>query len=116
MKDTIEIRRLKVPVRIGVPVEERAEVQTVLVTVIMTPVENFRSLGDEIGNTIDYAAAAEGIRQNAGVKERKLIETLAEDTAAYLLGNFPLERVAVSIEKFILPETECVAVHVIRLR
>ncbi len=38
------------------------------------------------------------------------------DIADHLLGNHPLSRVAVSIEKHILPDTECVAVHLERGR
>jgi hypothetical protein len=33
-----------------------------------------------------------------------------------LLGRYPLQSVAVTLEKHILPDTECVAVHVERRR
>jgi 7,8-dihydroneopterin aldolase/epimerase/oxygenase len=38
------------------------------------------------------------------------------DIADHLLGNHPLAHVAISIEKHILPDTECVAVHLERGR
>lgn len=113
--DVIEIRRLRTRVFIGVPDEERANEQEVLVTVRMTPSQGFDGLGDEIERTVDYAAVALEIQGLAGSRPRKLIETLAVDIADHLLGSHPLSKVEISIEKHILPDTECVAVHVRRI-
>lgn len=114
--DTIEIRRLQVRSHIGVPDEERADEQTLLVTVRMVPAQGFDGLADDISSTIDYHAVALEIQALACSRPRKLIETLALEIADRLLGNHPLKSVAVSIEKHILPDTECVAVHVRRER
>ena len=114
--DTIEIRRLRVSTLIGVPDEERAVTQTLLVTVRMTPSQGFAGLADEISRTIDYHAVSLELQALAAARPRRLIETLAVEIADLLLGNHPLERVAVSIEKHILPDTECVAVHLERGR
>lgn len=114
--DTIEIRRLKVITHIGVPDEERAAPQTLFITVRMVPGQGFGSLADDITRTIDYHAVALEIQALAASSPRNLIETLAVETADYLLGNHPLKSVAVTIEKHILPDTECVAVHVERSR
>jgi 7,8-dihydroneopterin aldolase/epimerase/oxygenase len=114
--DVIEIRRLRISTHIGVPDEERAVPQQVLVTVKMTPRKDFDSLADEISQTVDYYAVSLEIESLAAARPRRLIETLATDIADHLLGNHPLSRVAVSIEKHILPNTECVAVHIERER
>jgi dihydroneopterin aldolase len=114
--DTIEIRRLRVSTHIGVPDDERAAAQTLLVTIRMTPSQNFDGLADEISRTIDYYQVSLEIHSLAAARPRHLIETLATDIADHLLGNYPLSRVAVSIEKHILPDTECVAVHLERGR
>lgn len=116
MSDTIEIRRLKVSTHIGVPEDERAEPQTLLVTVRMTPGRNFDGLADEISRTIDYYAVSLEIEALAASRPRRLIETLATDIAGHLLANHPLAKVAITIEKHILPNTECVAVHIERAR
>jgi FolB domain-containing protein len=116
MPDTIEIRRLRVSTHIGVPDEERAVSQTLLVTIRMTPSQNFDGLADDISRTIDYYQVSLEIQALAAARPRRLIETLATDIAGHLLGNHPLARVAVSIEKHILPDTECVAVHLERGR
>ncbi len=116
MSDSIEIRRLKVTTHIGVPVEERAEPQQLLITVKMTPQENFDGLADEISRTIDYYAVALEIEALASSRPRHLIETLATDIASHLLDRHPLTQVLVRIEKHILPNTECVAVEIQRSR
>jgi FolB domain-containing protein len=116
MPDTIEIRRLRVSTLIGVPDEERAVSQTLLITVRMTSSQGFDGLSDEISRTIDYYEVSQEIEALAAARPRKLIETLATDIADHLLGNHPLQHVAISIEKHILPNTECVAVHIERGR
>lgn len=116
MSDLIEIRRLRVSTHIGVPDEERAVSQTLLVTIRMTPSQNFDGLADEISRTVDYYAVSLEIQALASARPRRLIETLAVELADHLLGNHPLSHVAVSIEKHILPDTECVAVHLERGR
>lgn len=114
--DTIEIRRLKLSTHIGVPDEERAAAQTLLATIRMIPSQGFDGLADEISHTVDYYQISQEIEKIAAAKPRKLIETLATDIANHLLGNHSLARVAVTIEKYILPNTECVAVHIERER
>lgn len=114
--DAIEIRRLALTVRIGVPDEERAEPQQVHATLRMTPLRGFGNLDDDIALTVDYHQVALEIEQLAAARPRRLIETLATEIAGFLLTNHPLSHVAVSIEKRILPHTECVAVHIERSR
>ena len=114
--DTIEIRRLRVSTLIGVPDEERSVSQTLLVSVKMTPSQTFDGLADEISRTVNYYQVSLEIEKLASVRPRNLIETLATDIAGHLLRNHPLAHVAVTIEKHILPNTDCVAVHIERGR
>ena len=114
--DTIEIRRLHVNTRIGVPDAERATAQTLWLTVRMVPSQGFEGLADQLSRTIDYHAVALEIQALAASKPRRLLETLAMDTADFLLERHPLRSVAVTLEKHILPDTECVAVHLERRR
>jgi dihydroneopterin aldolase len=114
--DTIEIRRLQISTRIGVPDEERASPQTLCITLRMIPSQGFDGLADQISNTIDYHAVSIEIKKLAASKPRNLIETLAVETADWLLEHHPLRGVEITIEKHILPDTECVAVHITRQR
>ena len=114
--DTIEIRRLRVSTRIGVPATERATLQTLWLTLRLVPSQGFDGLADDLTRTIDYHAVALAIQTLATAKPRHLLETLAVEIADFLLANHPLRSVAVTIEKHILPDTECVAVHLERGR
>ena len=114
--DTIEIRRLRVSAHVGVPDEECDQVQTLWVTVRMVPGQGFTGLADQLFRTIDYAVVAREIQALAALKPRRLIETLAVEIAEDLLARHPLRSVAITLEKHILPDTECVAVHVERRR
>jgi len=114
--DTIEIRRLRLTTHIGVPAAERAAAQTLWLSVRMVPSHGFDGLADDIARTIDYHAVALELQTLAEAQPRHLIETLAMEIAGWLLANHPLDSVAVSIEKHILPDTECVAAHVVRQR
>ena len=114
--DTIEIHRLRVHTRIGVPDEERSEAQTLLVTVRLVPSQGFAGLSDDISRTVDYHAVSLAIQELSASKPRHLIETLALETAGMLLENYPLKSVSITIEKHILPDAACVAVHLVRER
>ena len=56
------------------------------------------------------------IQAFAAAKPRNLIETLAVEIADELFVKHPLKSIAITIEKHILPDTECVAVHLERSR
>lgn len=110
--DQILIRSLRLPCHIGVPEEERAELQTLRAHLTMT-VAPFPT-DDSIEGTVDYKVVSDGVRKVALSDPRQLIETLAQDIANYVLENFPVEMVRVELEKFILPETDWVGVVIER--
>jgi FolB domain-containing protein len=112
--DLIEVRRLELVTHIGVPETERAAPQTLWATLRLAPHGGFEGMADDLTRTTDYQAVAQEIVELAAARPRRLIETLAVEIAEDLLARYPLAWVAVSIEKKILPNTECVAVHVER--
>lgn len=112
----IIIRQLSVNARVGITEAERAEPQHLLVNIMITPQTGFAKLEDDIARTVDYYAASRRIIHLAGERPRQLIETLAVDIADLLLKEFSVERVEVEVRKFILPDTEYVAVRYGRSR
>jgi len=109
--DAITLTGLKITSWVGVPDDERAQPQSLAVTVEMTPTRSLRGLDDCLNHTIDYAVAARQIQETALATRRQLIETLAEDIATTLLAAHPLQRVTVEVRKFILPHCDHVAVR-----
>ena len=114
--DEIEIRRLAVHTHIGVPDEERANPQTLWLTVRMRPSQGFPGLGDKVENTVDYYEVSQRLAELTSEKPRHLIETLATEIADFLLSGYPLSSVDVEVEKRILPDADCVSVRIRRER
>ncbi len=112
--DRIEIRNLAIATHIGVPEAERSEPQRLLVSLEMEPRLAFWAMEDRLENTVDYAAVCETVKATAAARPRALLETLAEDVAAAVLGAHPVWKLTLEIRKFILPETEYVAVRIER--
>ena len=112
--DEIEIRRLAVQTHIGVPDEERANPQTLWITVRMRPSLGFHGLCDDVRNTVDYYEVSRRLTKLAAKRPRHLIETLATEIADTLLCFYPIAFVEITVEKRIIPETEYVAVKIKR--
>lgn len=112
----VKIRGLRLKTRIGVPEEERAEVQELRVHVDMVPGKSFSEMEDQIDSTIDYHAVCLELEALAARGERRLIETLADEMADHVLTEHGAVQVRVEIEKFILPQTDWVGVQVMKGR
>jgi FolB domain-containing protein len=110
MSQSIFIHGLRLCCHVGVPDEELAVAQELLLHLEMMPSYAWDQLQDDIALTVDYAKVVEQLEQLAGAKPRRLIETLAVDIVDFLLESHPLTKVKVTIEKFILPQTRSVAV------
>ena len=112
MIDRIHIEQLEVRGRVGVLDSERAEPQRLIFNVTLWP--EIAEPRDDIGNTVNYSEVAASLRQFVSRHDYKLIETLAEETAAHLLAHFKVRNVAVEVRKFVLPDTDYVSVTAIR--
>ncbi len=114
MPDTILVEALELSSFIGVPDEERAAAQRLTVSLVLEPMRDFRALEDRIENTVDYFALSEFVKALSLARPRRLIETLAEEIAGELLTRFPLRSVEVELRKFILSDTQFVAIRLRR--
>jgi dihydroneopterin aldolase len=112
----IEIRRLRVIARIGVPDEERAAPQELRVSLSLSLATPFAEMADDLAKTVDYAELASRVQALAAERPRRLIETLAADIAGRALEDPRVRSVEVVVEKFILPDTDAVAVRLRRGR
>lgn len=112
--DTITISDLEAFYCVGVPDEERAQPQRLLLTVQME--HDFRAAAaeDELVDTIDYYAVTQRLRAFGDGVHWHLIETLAVDIAQMIIEDFGPNAVTVEVKKFILPETRYVSVRVTR--
>ncbi len=112
--DAILVRGLELSSQIGVPDTERIEAQRLTLNLVLLPSSPLSNLGDELGRTVDYFTLTRRVRQIAGARPRKLLETLAEEICFCVLEEFSVRAVEVELRKYILPDTEYVAVRLFR--
>lgn len=112
----IGIQGLEVMAHIGVPEEERAVPQRLLIDLRFAASVQPEVLKDDLSLTVDYAAVNLRVSEIVSEYPRKLIETLADDLSEILLQEFSLGWIELTIRKFILPQTEWVSVTVRRMR
>ena len=115
-RDSIVVKNLKADVRVGITDVELASAQEVSICLHLVPGHCLSDLDDDITRTVDYHSVTQQVKKVASSRPRKLIETLAEDIADMLLAGFDLVHVTVEIRKYILAETDYVAVHVSKKR
>ena len=114
--NVIIIKGLKIDVAVGVTDAERDNPQRLEVDAVITPLETFAAVADEIDRTVDYQAAAQRIAELARSRPRRLIETLASELAEMLVSEFQARRAEVEVRKFVVPNTDYVAVRCLRDR
>jgi len=107
---TIRIQDLEVFYHVGVPDEERAKPQRLLVTVEMEVTAPRAAESDDLGDTIDYFSVSQDLLAYGKGRSWKLLEKLSAELAERLLENYGPERVRVEIKKFIIPEARHISV------
>jgi FolB domain-containing protein len=115
MSDLIRVVDLEVQAHIGVPEEERARPQRLLISLEMR-VESFAlaAATDDVALTVNYFDVTQRMKHFVTEHRYKLLETLAEELATDLLKIFPLKKLTLEIKKFILPDTQYVSVKIER--
>ena len=114
MNDKILISDIETQCSIGVPAEERQTPQRLLISLELETDFAKASAEDNLMATIDYHSVYLRVKKVCVERERKLIETLAEDIASFILAKFKVKLVSVEIKKFILPATAYVSVKIKR--
>ncbi len=91
----IRLRRVRVPVRIGVGEGERAEPRTLaidLALVVDLPIDAEGRIEDRLGTTVDYGALQGLIVELAERSEYRLLETFAVELRRAVAAAFPRVR------------------------
>jgi len=110
----ITIADLEVFLHVGVPDEERAKPQRLLLTIVMEFDFAAAASNDDIANTIDYFAVAQHLLKLGEGRSWKLIEKLATDVADLVLAEFQPAAVTVEVKKFPIPQAKHVSVCLTR--
>jgi dihydroneopterin aldolase len=100
MTDKILLSGVRLDCHIGVPEEERAKTQELIVDIELGVDLRGAWASDRFEDTVDYAAVRDVIARVAGQRPYALVETLAESMAAAVLSEFAkVESVRVLVRK-----------------
>lgn len=97
--DKILIPDLRIACFVGVPRQEREVEQDVWLDIELSLDLKQAGRADDFSLTVDYDAICATAEETVKKRPRKLIETIAEDVAEVLLGNYPLQSVKVRVRK-----------------
>jgi 7,8-dihydroneopterin aldolase/epimerase/oxygenase len=112
----ISIVELEVFYRVGVPEQERAQPQRLLLTIEMEFDFSAAAKTDSIADTIDYFAVSQRLLQFGEGKSWKLIEKLAADIGEIILSEFRPKTVSVEVKKFPIRQAKQVSASITRKR
>lgn len=114
--DSIHIRGIELPVRIGVPEDERAAWQVLVADVCIRLRQPFDQMADDLDATVDYDQLTKSIKALAASRPRKLLEVLAAEVVELLMSDHRIHRASIELRKRILPGVDHVAVTMERTR
>ena len=101
---------------VGVPDEERATAQRLLVSVDMNYDFSVAAVSDRIEKTVNYDEVVQDLLKYGEGRNWKLIEKLATNIADMLLAKYRPQAVAVEIKKFTIPQARYVAVSLTKTK
>jgi FolB domain-containing protein len=101
---------------VGVPDEERATPQRLLISVDMNYDFSVAAVSDRIEKTVDYASVAQDLQKYGEGRSWKLLEKLVTNIVDTLLAKYRPQAVAVEIKKFTIPNARYVAVSLTKTK
>jgi len=110
----ITISRLRIPVFIGVPDEERQASQDIEISLSIVPETTLFGTNDKIDKTVDYYEISQRLTTVAQSHPRKLIEQLNEDLLKMVMEEFPVKAATITTYKFIINNTDHVSISMSR--
>src|SRR4029079_2748579 len=115
--DKILISRIDCVVNIGVTAEERTIKQRLSIDVEFSIDNRKAAETDSLKDAVDYSRVAQGGSAICSGHEFRLIETVAEQIASRVLGDFPIAEVRVLVRKIapvVEPPVAYVSVEIVR--
>lgn len=97
--DTVFIRDLRIPVTIGVYAWEQRIRQQIRLDIDIDFDITRAAASDDIADALDYQAVAERLAAFLADTSFQLLETLGDRAAGFVLDNFPVERVSLTVTK-----------------
>ena|ERR1043165_4897604 len=114
--EKIKIYDLEVHYQVGVPDEERAKPQRLLLNVELTFDFTAAAMSDRVTKTIDYFTVCQFLLNFGERRDWKLIEKLAVNLADETLAEFRPQSIVMEVKKFAIPQAAYISATVSRRR
>lgn len=98
-EDSCKLREIRIPCRIGIDPWEETATQVVVVDLRYPMAAAAAAQSDDIRATVDYRAVGDGVFHAHEGGRFKLLETLAESVAQWVLAHTPVAWVEVDATK-----------------
>lgn len=115
MGDTVHVRGLVLPTRVGVTDEERRREQDVVIDLCMNGDLRRAGESDDLADTVDYSSVTSKVAELVQRGEFRLLEHLAARVAGLLLQMDGIDRVTVEVGKRHPPVPETVSEITVRI-
>src|SRR5215472_12956007 len=110
----IHIEQLVIWARLGVSKSEQEKPQRLAANITLWPSFALHDANDELARTVDYAAVRDQVKTFVQQREDRLLETLTDATAMFLLKTFAIRKVRIELRKFVLDDAAFTSVTVTR--
>jgi len=112
----IVIADLEVHYCVGVPDQERAQPQKLLLNIEMNVDIGPAALTDRVEKTVNYQRVVDDLLSFGQGRSWRLLEKLVSNLADRIMSEFEPDSVSVEAKKFVIPQARYVAVSVTRAR
>jgi FolB domain-containing protein len=106
----IRIVDLEVFYCVGVPEEERAKPQRLLISVTLRHDFSAAASSDRLSHTIDYFSISQFLLKHGEGRSWRLIEKLAVNLADHIMAHYKPSAVEIEVKKFVIPQAAFVSV------
>jgi FolB domain-containing protein len=103
VSDSLIIRDLLLPARVGAFAEERSQPQDILISIEIRTDMTKAARSDELGNAVDYASILNEVESAVSEGPAALLEALADRIAGVVSAFDGVTGVTVEIEKAVVP-------------
>ena len=116
MADTLILHDVAVDCRIGVEEWEQKTPQTIWMDLELSIDAARAAKRDDVREAVDYARLVESVKRLTQREPVRLLETMAERVASFILREFQISQVKVRVRKRALPGIGYAAVEIERTR
>lgn len=115
-RDKIFIKNLTIPCKIGILEEERSRAQEIIVDAVIFHDLREAGITDDINKTVSYSEIRQKIFDTVSRGEYRLLETVAQKTAALLLQDTETWKVTVRVRKKKYNQDPIIGIEITRLQ